>query len=567
MEISEKVKEALRPFAGQAMLIDAKQVWQPMNPGDGLIAKFEILGAAPDPTESVFGRPPVLDGISLSVTPNFGTQDGDEFIITLRNVGDRTREIDAESLAPTLLAKKQGLECFAPSDGPSYLAVTRVNINFMHQHEAGGSCLVNGKGRAVRMFLPPGVAISRRFSLQPAQLVEVPVAFELSFGEYQFLAGYGGGAHQARALATKTISFDVDQDGKPHLLDAADMSPVGPRERRRAPVCGKAVLEDGTPAAGSKVFLWQFPLAKDDPRAAYSTTTNQGGVFRFESVSEAAYGLTALRVSADGILFGSPENRHSANLSPLSLPLVQDDCALQLMMHPQPTFTVHGYTEAADPGGAPRSVRLILKKGDALPFETSTIVDASGRYLFRHLPAGDYQFFAGATGGVFTVSQNIDDLDLGIGWPEPSRERRPDPNVYSAELQAIMVPLTLQELHQAQGTYVKLYKRGFSRDLRVLGAPPEWSATSADSAGLIDTSITGLQLNSDGVRGSKFGYAITYTPSAPDEAGKISSYVISARPEKFAAGLKSFAIDERGEVRFTEADRTATRDDPALKQQ
>jgi hypothetical protein len=46
MEISEKLKESLRPFQGQAVLIDAQDVWQPMNPGDGLIRQLKVPGPA-----------------------------------------------------------------------------------------------------------------------------------------------------------------------------------------------------------------------------------------------------------------------------------------------------------------------------------------------------------------------------------------------------------------------------------------------------------------------------------------------------------------------------------------
>ncbi len=41
MYVSEKTKESLRKYAGQAVQIDAKEVYQPINPGDGRIGKFE----------------------------------------------------------------------------------------------------------------------------------------------------------------------------------------------------------------------------------------------------------------------------------------------------------------------------------------------------------------------------------------------------------------------------------------------------------------------------------------------------------------------------------------------
>lgn len=49
MEVSEKVKELLRPYNGQAILLDAKEVVQRMNSGDGRITKLEVLGPAAEP--------------------------------------------------------------------------------------------------------------------------------------------------------------------------------------------------------------------------------------------------------------------------------------------------------------------------------------------------------------------------------------------------------------------------------------------------------------------------------------------------------------------------------------
>src|SRR5882724_5980471 len=91
MEISEKVKETLRPFAGQAMLIDAKEVLQPMNPGDGLITKLQVLGPAEGPVGDRFGSQ--LEGLSLKARSNFGAQGGVELIIQLSNIGDSKRAV------------------------------------------------------------------------------------------------------------------------------------------------------------------------------------------------------------------------------------------------------------------------------------------------------------------------------------------------------------------------------------------------------------------------------------------------------------------------------------------
>ena len=47
MYVSEKVRRGLRPYAGQAIRIDAKEVFQPMNPGDGRIGSSSTLDPLP----------------------------------------------------------------------------------------------------------------------------------------------------------------------------------------------------------------------------------------------------------------------------------------------------------------------------------------------------------------------------------------------------------------------------------------------------------------------------------------------------------------------------------------
>jgi hypothetical protein len=51
--VSNAVKNPLRPYKGTAMQVDASDVFQPMNPGDALIRKYEIIG--PDGGGKVIG--------------------------------------------------------------------------------------------------------------------------------------------------------------------------------------------------------------------------------------------------------------------------------------------------------------------------------------------------------------------------------------------------------------------------------------------------------------------------------------------------------------------------------
>ena len=46
MYVSQKTKEGLRQYEGKSVEIDAKEVLQIINSGDGLIGKYEFLGFA-----------------------------------------------------------------------------------------------------------------------------------------------------------------------------------------------------------------------------------------------------------------------------------------------------------------------------------------------------------------------------------------------------------------------------------------------------------------------------------------------------------------------------------------
>src|SRR5262249_28977070 len=66
MYVSEGTKSRLRKYGNRPMKIDALEVYQPMNPGDGRIGKYKILGQAKTTRPRV-----TVDGLRLAVTPNF----------------------------------------------------------------------------------------------------------------------------------------------------------------------------------------------------------------------------------------------------------------------------------------------------------------------------------------------------------------------------------------------------------------------------------------------------------------------------------------------------------------
>ncbi len=416
MEVSETVKDLLRPYANQSVLLEAKQVLQPINPGDGLIKKLAVLGPSVETITANFGGPALLDDLSLKAVANFSIASGPELIIELRNTGTVKRSVNMDALGPTLFAKKQGPECLlSPSDGPSFVAVTRTSIDFLQQHPAGNQCLVNGRGRTVSVWLAPGVAVPKAFDLEPGHSIDVPLRFELSEGEYEFLAGYGGGVHQARTLVSNRIAFNVSEEGKPEIVGPTDPDVLGSRTRRRGLVCGTVAWGDGRPAANARVFLWPAPLSRDDLRAANTATTDLAGEFRMEHVSEGHYIASAVRTDERGFYTAASGSEHLAGAASLALPLAQEECSMRLVLRQAATYTVRGRT-ISPPTNKTYSARIILTRGDAYPFERTVPIGSDGSYEFKAIPAGRYQFFAGNVGAGFEADRDINDFDIEIDW-------------------------------------------------------------------------------------------------------------------------------------------------------
>lgn len=67
MYISEAVKETLRPYHGQSVEINATDVYQPVNPGDGLIRRLIFLGPSVEEPGSL-----PISGVELRAASSFG---------------------------------------------------------------------------------------------------------------------------------------------------------------------------------------------------------------------------------------------------------------------------------------------------------------------------------------------------------------------------------------------------------------------------------------------------------------------------------------------------------------
>jgi len=193
MYISEHVKDKLRKHAGKSVQIDAIKVHQPKNPGDGLITEFKYLGPAP-PTMNWVS----LSGVELRATPSFTSGQSPTVIISVQNHGKKDAKIHSSELAPTLLTKTSGgRTSFVPADGPSYALITR-------QAFIAGGTDPRTKGRGITNGEPYSWSIDqdlpRTFTLSPGAERRIQITFDLPAGEYDFLAGYGGGVHAGMGI-------------------------------------------------------------------------------------------------------------------------------------------------------------------------------------------------------------------------------------------------------------------------------------------------------------------------------------------------------------------------------
>jgi hypothetical protein len=555
MEISEKVKESLRPYNGKAVLIDAQEVYEPMNPGDGLITKLRVLGPAENTTPPHIAPPPTVEGLSLRSIPSFSQQGYDELIMELRNDASNRRGIDTYVLGPTLLTKRQGFACLSPADGPSYPILTAWSVSFMQQVSQQASCQVKGKPVVARAFLAPGFSISQKFDLDSGQSIEIPIRFKLSPGEYEFLAGYGG-SYQGPAVASNVVDFDVDDAGKAHLTKSSlSLNQVRP-PRRVAAACGKVTLENGNAAPHATVYLWSLPFPQEEPRVANMSTTDEDGFFRLEEVTEGKYILSAISHEASGVSLGAFGGTRPSDAVPLSLPDESTNCSLLLTIHPQRTYSVRGRTKA----GPGRTARAILTSGDAFPFEATAVVQPDGRYEFSNIPAGRYQFFAGWTGSGFDVEADIEDVNIDIKWPD--QNSTPGGPPMPPDFNEAIALSELRGLDQAERAYAETYSKGFTRNLDVLGPPPKWYHVTADRAGLLGNLGTPFFTDEDATHFTQEEYQFTYTAGEPDAAGKITRYTVSARPTRFGkTGKRTLFMDESGAIHARNSNSPATKDD------
>ena len=218
MYISEKKKELLRPYAGRSVLIDATEVLQPINPGDGLITAFKFLGDAP-----IGEGLPSVDGLKLNLTKERFAGNSVRFVVEIENKNRSRVTVSKSEIAPTVFGRKTDDDPFSPSDGISEAKITRCNF--------GSRCGFPGLS-----YGPDGQLTSDSFSVdvdrsfQPdPETIDLGGSqkFTLSFyvviskGDYDLIVGYGGGVHGGKFLASNIISFSADARG--HATTVAEI--------------------------------------------------------------------------------------------------------------------------------------------------------------------------------------------------------------------------------------------------------------------------------------------------------------------------------------------------------
>jgi len=228
MYVSERVKERLRQYDGRTIRINATEVYQPMNPGDGLITDFKFLGLANDQ-----GHSPI-DGLVLTITPRFEIDRSAQFVIDVRNTSTRIVEISNERLAPTLLGEKDDGDIFSPSDGKSEARITRWGFPWAKGEASTSSHTLKGPdGQTITVNKWYGLTIDdgqvpfdSSFVLRPGQSRQFKAAISASPGDYEFLCGYRTGWPGSEEQISNRVFFTVDAHGATTVNPESKPTPV-----------------------------------------------------------------------------------------------------------------------------------------------------------------------------------------------------------------------------------------------------------------------------------------------------------------------------------------------------
>jgi hypothetical protein len=204
MYVSEAVKEQLRPYEGKPIEVYALEVFQPINPGDGLIRRLNVLGPAVEKE-----RWYTIEDTKLDAQPRTVDESHVTIRLTITNDAKIPARIDASQIGFAVLVKKGTSEyALSPSDGPSLAVITRVDA----LSKGGPSEMRVGDQLLSYSFLIADKdRLPRLFDLGPGESKSTEIALHLPKGHYQFWAGYGGGVHEDKLIVSNPVSIEVGQ--------------------------------------------------------------------------------------------------------------------------------------------------------------------------------------------------------------------------------------------------------------------------------------------------------------------------------------------------------------------
>jgi hypothetical protein len=198
MYVSEAVKNQLRQYDGQAVEIDALDVVQPVNPGDGLIRRLSVLGLAE--AKGWYS----VEGLRLVAQPIAKQGSRTSVELTITNESNAQTKINSSQIGFVLLSQKvEGLS--TPSDGPSTAVITRTNV-FL-----GKGTWSLGTGDRVYSYsyaIADTARLPEIFELAPHASRSTTITFQLPAGHYQFFAGYGAGVHESKSIVSNPVSIE-----------------------------------------------------------------------------------------------------------------------------------------------------------------------------------------------------------------------------------------------------------------------------------------------------------------------------------------------------------------------
>jgi len=221
MYVSDKTKEGLREYEGRPVEIYAKEVSQPVNPGDGLIGKFDLLSLLDSKPE-----PPGLKGLRLTAEPEFEPGRRPRFALAIENQSGRDVSVDTGSIAPTLFGEKTERDFFSPSDGKSTALITRCELRAESGcYEESSLTVTKLDGQKTTETLryafdiEGGKGVPATLLVRAGQAERCFISLDVPPGTYDFLFGYEGGVHETRGLASNIVSFQTIEGGVTTMLN------------------------------------------------------------------------------------------------------------------------------------------------------------------------------------------------------------------------------------------------------------------------------------------------------------------------------------------------------------